>query len=50
MYTSTAFQSLCLMLIFRLLNIFSCLHIDNFFRFAHYLSLEDSTIVHGGER
>jgi len=38
------------MIIFRLINIFSCLHIEFFFRFAHYLSFEDPTIVHGGER
>jgi len=38
-------------MIFRLINeFFSCLHIDDFFRFAHYLSLEDPTIVHWEER
>ena len=38
------------MIIFRLINIFFIFtHRYFFFRFAHYLSLEDPTIVRGGE-
>jgi len=38
------------MILFRIFNFFHVYTSIIFFRFAHYLSLEDPTIVHGGER